>query len=37
MAEADLRVWVIDAGDELTDEETELGRRAASMKHYNRA
>lgn len=33
MAEADLRVWVIDAGDELTDEETELGRRAASMKH----
>ncbi len=33
MTEADLRVWVIDAGDELTDEETELARRAASMKH----
>ena len=33
MAEADLRVWVIDAGDDLTEEETELGRRVSSMKH----
>ncbi len=33
MTEADLRVWVIDAGDDLTEEETELGRRVSSMKH----
>ena len=33
MEEADLRVWVIDAGDDLTEEETELGRRVSSMKH----
>ena len=33
MTEADLRVWVIDAADDLTEEETELGRRVSSMKH----
>ncbi|MBP8684467.1 MAG: tRNA uridine-5-carboxymethylaminomethyl(34) synthesis GTPase MnmE [Synergistaceae bacterium] len=33
MTEADLRVWVIDAGDELTAEDMELGRRVSSMKH----
>ncbi|NLD05878.1 MAG: GTP-binding protein, partial [Synergistaceae bacterium] len=33
MIEADLRVWVIDAGDELTEEEMVLGRRVSSMKH----
>ena len=33
MTEADLRVWVIDSGDELTEEEMALGRRVSSMKH----
>lgn len=33
MKEADLRVWVIDAGDDLTEEETDLGRRVSAMKH----
>lgn len=33
MTEADLRVWVIDAGDELTEQDMELGRRVSSMKH----
>lgn len=33
MTEADLRVWVIDAGDELNEEDMELGRRVSSMKH----
>ncbi len=33
MTEADLRVWVIDAGDELTEEDMDLGRRVSSMKH----
>ncbi|MDD3045543.1 MAG: tRNA uridine-5-carboxymethylaminomethyl(34) synthesis GTPase MnmE, partial [Candidatus Delongbacteria bacterium] len=31
--EADLRVWVIDAGDKLSEEDMELGRRVSSMKH----
>lgn len=33
MTEADLRVWVIDAGDDLTEEEMGLGKQVSSMKH----
>ena len=33
MKEADLRVWVIDAGDDLTEEEINLGKRVSAMKH----
>lgn len=33
ITEADLCVWVIDAGDKLTEEEITLGKRVSSMKH----
>ncbi|MDD4160525.1 MAG: tRNA uridine-5-carboxymethylaminomethyl(34) synthesis GTPase MnmE [Synergistaceae bacterium] len=33
MTEADIRVWVIDAGDDLTEQDMALGKMVSSMKH----